>query len=52
METLIALSNGCSCGTLREDVLIEVARLAGAGRFDALVTASTAVSAPRPVAGA
>lgn len=49
-ETLIELSNGCICCTLREDLLIEVSRLAKLGRFDQLVIESTGISEPLPVA--
>jgi G3E family GTPase len=49
-ERLIELSNGCICCTLREDLLIEVGRLAAAGRFDAVIIESSGISEPMPVA--
>ncbi|KJZ32310.1 4-hydroxytetrahydrobiopterin dehydratase [Paracoccus sp. S4493] len=44
------MSNGCICSTLREDLLLEVRRLAQAGRFDYLLIESTGISEPLPVA--
>lgn len=49
-EQLVELSNGCICCTLREDLLVEVARLAREGRFDYLLIESTGIAEPLPIA--
>lgn len=49
-ETLVELSNGCICCTLRDDLLLEVRRLAEERRFDYLLIEGTGISEPLPVA--
>jgi G3E family GTPase len=47
---IVEMSNGCICCTLREDLMIEVKKLASEGRFDYLLIESTGISEPLPVA--
>ena len=49
-ETLVEMSNGCICCTLRDDLLAEVRRLANEERFDYRLIESTGISEPLPVA--
>ncbi len=49
-EKMVEMSNGCICCTLREDLLLEVHKLAAEGRFDYLLIESTGIGEPMPVA--
>lgn len=49
-ETLVEMTNGCICCTLRGDLMEEVRRLTEDGRFDYLLIEGTGIAEPLPVA--
>lgn len=49
-EKLVEMSNGCICCTLRDDLLVEVEKIANSNKFDYLLIESTGISEPLPVA--
>lgn len=49
-EKMLEMSNGCICCTLREDLLIEITRLAKENRFDYLLIETTGIAEPLPIA--
>eukprot|EP01012_Entosiphon_sulcatum_P041563 TRINITY_DN5541_c0_g1_i1.p1 TRINITY_DN5541_c0_g1~~TRINITY_DN5541_c0_g1_i1.p1 ORF type:complete len:454 (+),score=92.72 TRINITY_DN5541_c0_g1_i1:23-1363(+) len=51
-ERMVELTHGCICCTLREDLVVEVRRLAESRKYDFLLIESTGISEPMSVAEA
>lgn len=49
-ESLVALSNGCICCTLRADLIQQVALLVKANRFDYILVEASGICEPLPIA--
>jgi G3E family GTPase len=49
-EKLVEMTNGCICCTLRDDLLVEVKRLADQGKYDYLLIEGTGIAEPLPIA--
>ena len=49
-ESLVSLSNGCICCTLREDLIEQLAAICRTGRFDHILIEASGICEPVPIA--
>lgn len=49
-ESLVALSNGCICCTLKTDLIEQITSLTNTGRFDYIVIEASGICEPLPIA--
>lgn len=49
-EQMVTMTNNCICCTMRDDLLLEVAKLARMRKFDYLLIESSGIAEPMPVA--
>ena len=48
-DSLVPLSNGCICCTLKEDLMKQIADLAGCGKFDYILIEASGICEPEPI---
>lgn len=48
-SSLVPLQNGCICCSLKEDLMKQIAELAGSGKFDYILIESSGASEPVPI---
>ena len=47
---MVEMQNGCICCTLRENLLLEIEKLAKSGKFDVILIEGTGIAEPLQVA--
>ena len=48
-ENLVPLQNGCICCTLKEDLMKQIAQLAGSGKYDYILIEASGICEPVPI---
>lgn len=48
-DSLVPLSNGCICCTLKEDLMKQIADLVGSGKFDYILIEASGICEPEPI---